>query len=402
MAAPAAAHVVCRYLGVAGDALRHEYYPTSTHRCHLWGQREQIDLQHQRSYCLTDAHRRCPWLSVPPAGQKPADRELPTKKIAAGGGIVAALGTVVALMTGGGWAHVSGLLESFQTPAVQAAALAIEATPQAGANLSSDAHASAAQGAKQVVFAAHALAPALLAEDTPATVSAKLDPASGGTVVAGNVGLSFSAKSLAEAGGNVTVEVQAQPKANVPGGPAQFSPNGTIVDINVRDESGKLMTTFPEPVEMLFKYNSADLAMARGSASLLSAAYILDDNSPALENPLHFPVSTWVFVPPSNVKLDTASGTVAVSTQAIGSIFSVVTNNVGYAQTLRPDVPLYSSFDVNNSQVFGTKKQFSYLRVMEPQIGSRLLVMDVDTGNYAYVSAKDVGPSGPPSTHATR
>jgi hypothetical protein len=219
--------------------------------------------------------------------------------------------------------------------------------------------------------------------------------------VAGNVGLSFSPASLAKAGGDVTVHVEAQPPANVPGGPAQFSPNGTIVDITVKDSSGKLVTTFPEPVDILFKYNTADLAMARGDSSIMSAAYVLDDDSPELENPLHFPSNTWLFFPPSVTQLDTASGTVMVHTQAIGSIMSIVANRVGWGQTLRNDVPLYSSFDVRDAKVFGTKKQFSYLRIMEPQIGSRLLVMEPETGGYSYVDAKDLGPSGPPPANPT-
>jgi hypothetical protein len=36
------------------------------------------------------------------------------------------------------------------------------------------------------------------------------------------------------------------------------------------------------------------------------------------------------------------------------------------------------------------------LQVVEPQIGTRLLVLDPDTGNYAYVNATDVAPSGAP------
>jgi hypothetical protein len=50
--------------------------------------------------------------------------------------------------------------------------------------------------------------------------------------------------------------------------------------------------------------------------------------------------------------------------------------------------------------LFGTKAQHSYLRVVEPQIGSRLLVLDAETGDYAYVNARDVGPSGPPPQQA--
>jgi hypothetical protein len=68
---------------------------------------------------------------------------------------------------------------------------------------------------------------------------------------------------------------------------------------------------------------------------------------------------------------------------------------VGYVQTLGDDTPVLSSF-AGDAQTFGSKSQFSYLQVVEPQVGNRLLVLDPDTGNYAYVNATDVGPAGPP------
>src|SRR5262249_43615117 len=114
------------------------------------------------------------------------------------------------------------------------------------------------------------------------------------------------------------------------------------------------------------------------------------------ENPLGFPVGTWVFFAPSVTKLDTNTGTISVSTQALGSYVSVFSNPVGYVQTTGGSTSVQSSFDANNSQEFGTKPQFSYLQVVTRQIGDRLLVLDPDTGNYGYVNATDVGPSGPP------
>jgi hypothetical protein len=90
-----------------------------------------------------------------------------------------------------------------------------------------------------------------------------------------------------------------------------------------------------------------------------------------------------------------------VNTQAIGSTLSVITNPVGYVQTLTPNTPELSSFDPNASETFGTKPQNSYLQVVEPQIGNRLLVLDPDTGNYSYVNATDVGPSGPPPARSS-
>jgi hypothetical protein len=71
---------------------------------------------------------------------------------------------------------------------------------------------------------------------------------------------------------------------------------------------------------------------------------------------------------------------------------------VSYVQTLNPETQEYSSFDPSTSQSFGGKAQFSYLQVVAPQIpgDNRLVVLDPDTGNYSYVNATDVAPSGPP------
>ncbi|HLG69831.1 MAG TPA: hypothetical protein VK009_05340 [Chloroflexota bacterium] len=367
------------------------------HRCHLWSLQERIDLAHQNSYCFTEAHRRCPWLSVPPAGHRAADRHLPKGKIAASGGVATLLVGAVAFVTTMGMPNLGGFTMGAPEPSVRASVAAATAS---GPSASSQGRVAAARNSA-VLQPYGALSPSLLADDRPATISTPLDSAAGSTVVAGNVGLSFSPKSLSEAGDGATVHVEAQPKANVPGGPAQFSPSGSIVDISVRDKAGKLVTTFPDPVQILFKYNASDLAMANGDASELRAAYVIDQDSPELENPNHFPLNTWVFFPPNHMSLDTSSGTISVQTQAIGSIFSVVAVGVGWAQTVRPDVQLYSSFDPAKSTVFGMKKQGSYLRMVEPQIGSRLLVLDVDAGNYAYVNAKDLKPSGPPPAHST-
>ncbi|MBV8087870.1 MAG: hypothetical protein JO247_23925, partial [Chloroflexi bacterium] len=133
---------------------------------------------------------------------------------------------------------------------------------------------------------------------------------------------------------------------------------------------------------------------ANGNVDLLTAGYVIDAESPDLENPLHFPINTLVIFPPEVVKLDPINGTITANTQAIGSTLSVITNPVGYVQTTS-DAPELSSF-ADNAQTFTSKAPNTYLQVVEPQIGNRLLVLDPDTGNYAYVNASDVGPSGPP------
>jgi CSLREA domain-containing protein len=235
----------------------------------------------------------------------------------------------------------------------------------------------------------------------PAAITAQVSPG-GGIIVAGNVVIVVPAGVPAALPGN-TLNVNVAPAANVtpPGGPAQFSPNGTIYTVTFTDGNGNPVTTFPTLLPIEMKYNAADVGQANGNASSLTAAYVIDATSPAIENPLGFPPGTFVLFPPENVNTNTITGTVTVYTQALGSTVSVVTNPVEYVQTLAPNTPELSSFDPNTSQTFGTKPQNSYLQVVEPQIGSRLLVLDPDTGNYSYVDATAVGPSGPPPNRSS-
>jgi hypothetical protein len=59
--------------------------------------------------------------------------------------------------------------------------------------------------------------------------------------------------------------------------------------------------------------------------------------------------------------------------------------------------PLYSGVD-RKAQSLGTRPQFNYLQVVQPQIGTRLFVFDPQTSNFAFVDATAVGPSGAPLT----
>jgi hypothetical protein len=239
--------------------------------------------------------------------------------------------------------------------------------------------------------------PASITGNVPAPITAVVSAATGAVVLAGNVAIVLPPAALsAVPAGQLTVNVQPNPSVTIPGGPAQFSPNGTILNISFSDRNGNPVTTFPTLIPIEMKYNAADVGQANGNVSLLTAAYVIDAQSPPIENPNGFPIGTFVLFPPQNVSLNTAAGTVTASTQALGSTISVVTNPVGYVQTLAAAAPETSSFDPDTSQTFATKPQFSYLQVVEPQIGSRLLVIDPDSGNYAYVNAADVGPAGQP------
>jgi hypothetical protein len=243
------------------------------------------------------------------------------------------------------------------------------------------------------------ISPSQLTGSAPSTTTASISAATGGIIIAGNVGIVFPAGAFGGIAGNVTVTLTAAPPslANInAGGPAQFSPNGTIFDLDVRDSNGVHITSFPQAVTVVFKPNAADLTLANGNFGLLTAAYVIDADSPAGENPNGFPINTLVLVPPSVLVIDAVNGVISANLNFIGSLLGVVTNPVGYVQTLNPDATEYSSFDPNTAQTFSTQPQFSTFQVVEPQIGNRLLVIDPNTNNFAYVNATDVAPSGPP------
>ncbi len=248
------------------------------------------------------------------------------------------------------------------------------------------------------VLQAGSLSPVQLSGIAPASTAVTFDPRTGADILAGNVGLSFPPDSLAGATGPVTVIVQARPGlfrlATAPGGPFQFSANGTIFAVNV-SESGTPIRVFAAPVTLLLRPNAADLAMARGDPRLLTPAYMIDADSPAIENPFGFPAGTWVRFPAVNSTVDPATGTIAVRTRRL-SLVSLLANSGGYVQTLVKGAALWSSFALDAQITGAPKPQFTYLQVLAPQIGTRLLVLDPDTGSYAYVNAADVGPSGLP------
>src|SRR3954453_2749043 len=68
----------CPHLGIASDPFSHEDKPTEGHRCYLWMQRDRIDLVHQKGFCLSTAHHRCPWLMVRKPVTIGESRRIPT------------------------------------------------------------------------------------------------------------------------------------------------------------------------------------------------------------------------------------------------------------------------------------------------------------------------------------
>ncbi|MDP2659574.1 MAG: hypothetical protein Q8R28_02435 [Dehalococcoidia bacterium] len=58
------APVACRHLGLADNPFEHGDALSDEHRCYLWMQRDRIDLDHQKGYCLSGRYRDCPWLQI--------------------------------------------------------------------------------------------------------------------------------------------------------------------------------------------------------------------------------------------------------------------------------------------------------------------------------------------------
>ncbi len=234
---------------------------------------------------------------------------------------------------------------------------------------------------------------------TPVSVQQTVpDATQGGVVQAGNTVISFPPGSFGNLSGPVTITVTANPNLGTvnQGGAGAASPNGTQLDITIHDQNGNSVTVFPQSVTVVTKPGPADLSQANGDFGSLTLYYVIDSLSPGAENPNHFPVGTRVLVDPKVITKDPVNGVLAANLNFLGSVLGVVSNPVSYVQTVNPNATLQSSFDAGNSQSFGKTGQFSYLQVVEPQIGNRLLVLNPATGNYAYVDATDVGPSGPP------
>ena len=251
-------------------------------------------------------------------------------------------------------------------------------------------------GTENAALVAPPIDPSVLTKDVPASITANVSSTTGGIIVAGNTAVIVPPAALAAVPGQqATFDIKPAVNVPVPGGPAQFSPNGTQLDIKITDKNGNQVTTFPVPIPIVVKYNAADVGQSNGRPETLTAAYVVDDQTPGIANPNGFPNGTFVIFPSEHVSNNTKTGTLTATTQAIGSVISVVTNPVGYVQTLG-DTDEVSSFDPSTSQTFGTKPPQTILQVVEPQIGNSLLVIDPDTGNYGYVDAKAVGPSGPP------
>lgn len=198
----------------------------------------------------------------------------------------------------------------------------------------------------------------------------------------GNLGISFPPGFTTAANVNITITVATQAVTGLAGN-VSASPNGTVVDIVLTNAStGQPITSLNTPLQVVVKPTAADLAMAGGDFSKLSAIYFVAGTTSPVFNPLGLPPGTPLFV--TGLKQDPATGTISWQTQnTAGIIRAVVANPVSYVQTLNPNTQEWSTFDPNApQQSFGMKPQFSYPQVVAPQIpvDNRLVVLDPDTG----------------------
>ncbi|MHB8619933.1 MAG: cupredoxin domain-containing protein, partial [Chloroflexota bacterium] len=184
----------------------------------------------------------------------------------------------------------------------------------------------------------------------------------------------------------------------VPGGPARYSPNGTAWRLAVTGPGGVGLRELPAPATVTVQYNNADLAMAGNDPKLLTVGEEIDAGTPADQNPLGLPVGTWRIVPQEDVSVNPTGRTITVKTAGVGGQMAVMADPAGYARALSP-LTEYSGFGPG-AKPFGSRPAGTVLRVMAPQMGSRFLVLDPATNNYAYVDAASVGMVGPPKGDA--
>jgi len=209
--------------------------------------------------------------------------------------------------------------------------------------------------------------------------------------VAGNIGLAVPA-GAAGASGSLTVNVTARPaNLTVPGGPFQYSPNGTVAGINITDPSGAPVASFASPISIVMRYNAADLAMARYNSGILTAGFQVSAATPAMANPNALPPGTWILFPADGVNQDLTAGTITVRTTFVPGTVAVFTEPAGYVRTIRPLVSEFSGW--NGGGVLTSRVSGIDLLVLAPQAGGRLLVQDPVSSDSVWVDAETVGPA---------
>jgi hypothetical protein len=67
-----------------------------------------------------------------------------------------------------------------------------------------------------------------------------------------------------------------------------------------------------------------------------------------------------------------------------------------YVQNFSEGLRIYSGWDDKAADFGVAGPQFTTFKVVAPQIGNRIYVFNPVTGNYGWINADGVGPSGPP------
>ncbi len=370
----------CRHLGLATDNTAHRDFPSTEQRCYLWNQQEEVDVRHQREFCLTREHHSCPWLTLPPRGAA----SVPGAWRAALGRVVGIVLIVAAVVFVAGFLFVH---RPASPPPVN------DGSPVAKPCTDSSADGSS----RSAVLASRPLSASLLSGGNPAAVTAAIPAAADCTVVAGNLGVYFPANAFAGWDGPLSLTIESSPTGvPAPSGPWQVSNKGTIIRFVLRDADGNPVTTSPVPVTVMLRYSTDDLAIAGGQSSLLTAGYVIDNLTAYIANPLGLPSGTWVYFPPSVTREDGSTGIVTVLTQSLPSILGVVTRPFNFVSVNADQTPIWSSFGESGQQ-FGARQKSTLLQVVGPQIGGRMLVLDPQTKNYGYVDSQQVSPAQTPS-----
>lgn len=383
----------CPYLGLLQDPAQRRDEPSAEHCCYHLEQQDRIDLAHQRLFCLTADHRICPWLMW---------RD-PKKSRAMEPSIFARRSTALASMLAGLVLIVAGLSIGVQTGALPRLwgqiSPAQAAAPRAGSLIPFPLPVDAASVRTDLdvlpstphPIPGTPLTTSIFTATAPRSVAASLSTTLDGLVVAGNVAFFFPRETLSGLPGPVSVDITATPEdVPVPGGVTRLGVNNSLFEMHMTDGLGRPVTTLPHLAMMIILYNHTDLAVARNDPNTLAAGYLLNGASPAISNPLGLESGTWLFFPPSLTSRDGTSGTLVVQTQVVPYITSIISRPAGEVQTLQDDAPELSS-PTQNAVVLNRKSRLSRLLVVEPQIGTRLLVIDPDTNNYAFVNTTDVG-----------
>jgi hypothetical protein len=219
-----------------------------------------------------------------------------------------------------------------------------------------------------------------------------VDAQTGGMVQDGDVTVSVPAGALGMISGLVTISVEhLVGDVPRPDGAPYMMAGGTAIHLALRDSAGNQLLTTEVPITVRINYGDADIQAAGGDAGLLAGGYLVQPDTAPIANPLRFPAGTWVFFPASLMSVNAEAQVISIRTQAIPPVIAVVVRPFMRARITTSETGLYSG-PGKDAYLFGNRPQLTSLQVVGPLIEGRLLVLDPETENYAYVDALDVAP----------